>query len=70
MLPHIGAAMSQEVTPDRVYEYTITLKQEDGSVTTDTVVAVDDDHAREEASYECEGEILAVTKGPFLYLND
>lgn len=54
----------------KVYEYTITLRQADGTITKDVIVGVDDDHAREEASYECTGEIVGVTRGEFLYEED
>lgn len=56
--------------PENVYEYTITVKKDDGTTAKEVLVAVDDEHAREEASYECEGEIIAVERGKFLYKND
>jgi hypothetical protein len=49
--------------PMTVYEYEIDHRLEDGSIQTTTLSAVDDDHAREEAWYECEGTVVAVRKG-------
>jgi hypothetical protein len=51
-----------------VYEYIIQYcNWETGIITWDVIAGIDDQHAYEEATYECPGEIISVTKGEFLY---
>ena len=51
-----------------IFEYTITFKDDDtGEIKKDCIVGVSDDHAREEAWYECSSDIISVERGEFLY---
>ena len=57
-------------TPEKIYNYTVTIKAPDGTISDWHIDAVDDGHAFEEASYEFEGECIAVKRGEFMYFNE
>jgi len=45
------------------YDYTITLKDDEGRLSTEELTATDDDHAREESGYEFDETVVAVQRG-------
>lgn len=58
--------------PTAIYEYVIVYRDRcTGHLTADTLVGASDDHAREEATYECNIEesedIVAIQRKDFLY---
>jgi hypothetical protein len=53
----------QHINQHETYEYELTLRDELGRLSNETLIATDDDHAREEAGYEYEEECVAVKRG-------